>query len=177
MGAGGWRLGSRVARLRRKFKAQTVALKRGFASGKTAFTAHAAAGQTRGNMRKTLRLAGLMAAALLAGCGTTSTVTNLSPRTQLRNAQGLYPVEIEFRSNMQALKKETLKPYLQVGENSYPMRRTQRMEQRWETLLPIPATTNQVVYRVKVDFEYNAFQGAKPESVLSAPYELQVREK
>ena len=128
-------------------------------------------------MHKTLRFGGLLAAALLAGCGTTSTITQLSPRTQTRNAEGLYPVEIEFRSNLQALKKETLKPYLQVGESNYPMRRTQRMEHRWETLLPIPASTNRVDYRVKVDFEYNAIPVAKPDSVLSAPYQLQVREK
>lgn len=152
-------------------------MSRAFASGKTAFTGRAAAGHTRGTMRKTLRFGGLMAAALLIGCGTTSTITQLSPRTQTRNAEGLYPVEIEFRSNMQALKKETLKPYLQVGENNYPMRRTPRMEHRWETLLPVPATTNLVNYKVKVDFEYNAIPVAKSNSVLSAPYQLQIREK
>ena len=129
-------------------------------------------------MRKTLRLGGFLAATLLlVGCGTTSTVTQLSPRTQARNPEGLYPVEIEFRSNMQALKKETLKPYLQVGENSYPMRRTPRMENRWETLLPVPATNSLVNYKVKVDFEYNSFPYPKPESVLSPPYQLQIREK
>ena len=128
-------------------------------------------------MRKTLRFGGLLAAALFIGCGTTSTVTQLTPRTQTRNAEGLYPVEIEFRSNMQALKRETLKPYLQVGESNYPMRRTPRMEHRWETLLPVPATTNLVNYKVKVDFEYNAIPVAKPDSVLSAPYQLQIREK
>ena len=128
-------------------------------------------------MRKTLRFGGLLAAALLTGCGTTSTVTQLSPRTQTRNAEGLYPVEIEFRSNMQALRKETLKPYLQVGEDNYPLRRTPRMEHRWETLLPVPATNNLVNYKVKVDFEYNAIRSAKPDSVLSPPYQLQIREK
>ena len=128
-------------------------------------------------MCKTLRFGGLLAAALAIGCGSTTTVTQLTPRTQTRNAEGLYPVEIEFRSNKQALKKETLKPYLQVGENNYPMRRTPRMEHRWETLLPVPATTNLVSYKVKVDFEYNAIPVAKPDSVLSAPYQLQIREK
>lgn len=128
-------------------------------------------------MSKALQFGGLAAVMLLAGCGTTSTVTLLSPRTQTRNAEGLYPVEIEFRSNKQALKKETLKPYLQVGENNYPMRRTPRMEHRWETLLPVPASANRADYRVKVDFEYNAIPVAKPDSVLSAPYQLQIREK
>jgi hypothetical protein len=128
-------------------------------------------------MRKALRFGGLAVAMLLAGCGTTSTVTLLSPRTQTRNAEGLYPVEIEFRTNKQALRKETLKPYLQVGENNYPMRRTPRMEHRWETLLPVPATTNLTTYRVKVDFEYNAIPAPKPDSVLAGPYQLQVREK
>ncbi|MEN9572830.1 MAG: hypothetical protein RL514_685 [Verrucomicrobiota bacterium] len=128
-------------------------------------------------MRKTLRFGGLLAAALMVGCGTTSTVTQLTPRIQTRNAEGLYPVEIEFRSNMTALKKETLKPYLQVGDNNYPMRRTPRMDHRWETLLPVPASTTLVNYKVKVDFEYNAIPVSKPDSVLSAPYQLQIREK
>ena len=118
-----------------------------------------------------------MAAMLLTACGTTSSVTLLSPRTQTRNPQGLYPVEIEFRSNMQALKKETLKPYLQVDDQNYPMRRTPRLEHRWETLLPVPAGTNAVIYRVKVDFEYNAIPAARPDSVLAGPYQLQIREK
>lgn len=128
-------------------------------------------------MRKALQFGGLAVAMLLAGCGTTSIITQLSPRTQTRNAEGLYPVEIEFRSNMQALKSDTLKPYLQVGENNYPMRRTQRMAHRWETLLPVPASTNRVDFRVKVDFEYNSIPVAKSNSVLSAPYQLQIREK
>jgi hypothetical protein len=128
-------------------------------------------------MRKAPILGGLAAALLLTACGTTNSVTLLSPRTQTRNAEGLYPVEIEFRSNMQALKRETLKPYLQVGENNYPMRRTPRMDHRWETLLPVPATTNLTTYRVKVDFEYNAIPVPKANSVLSSPYQLQIREK
>lgn len=132
---------------------------------------------TPGLMRKALQFGSLAAAVLLAGCGTTSTVTLLSPRTQMRNAEGLYPVEVEFRTNMQALKKETLKPYLQVGDNNYPMRRTPRLENRWETLLPVPASTNVADYRVKVDFEYNAIPAPRSNSVLSPPYRLQIRDK
>jgi len=128
-------------------------------------------------MRKALKFGSLAAAVLLVGCGTTSTVTLLSPRTQMRNAEGLYPVEIEFRSNMQALRKETLKPYLQIGEDNYPMRRTPRMEHRWETLLPVPASTNLTTYRVKIDFEYYAIPVPKASSVLAGPYQLSVREK
>lgn len=134
-------------------------------------------GHTRPMMRKALQFGSLAAAVMLVGCGTTSTVTLLSPRTQVRNAEGLYPVEIEFRSNMQALKKETLKPYLQVGENNYPMRRTPRLDTRWETLLPVPATNSVMDYRVKVDFEYNAIPDPRSNSVLSQPYRLQIKEK
>ena len=57
------------------------------------------------------------------------------------------------------------------------MRRTPRMEHRWETLLPVPALTNNVNYRVKVDFEYNSIPVPKPNSVLSNPYQLQIRER
>jgi hypothetical protein len=128
-------------------------------------------------MIKALQYGGLAAAMWLTGCGTTNTVTLLSPRTQTRNSEGLYPVEIEFRSNMQALKKETLKPYLQLGEDNFPMRRTPRMDHRWETLLPVPASTNLATYRVKVDFEYNAIPAPKSNSVLAGPYQLSIKEK
>lgn len=128
-------------------------------------------------MIKAIQYGGLAAALLLTGCGTTNTVTLLSPRTQVRNQEGLYPVEIEFRSNMQAMRKETLKPYLQLGDGNYPMRRTPRMEHRWETLLPVPASTNLATYRVKVDFEYNAIPAPKSNSVLAGPYQLSIKEK
>jgi hypothetical protein len=128
-------------------------------------------------MIKAIQYGGLAAALLLTGCGTTNTVTLLSPRTQVRNQEGLYPVEIEFRSNMQAMRKETLKPYLQLGDDNYPMRRTPRMEHRWETLLPVPASTNLATYRVKVDFEYNAIPAPKSNSVLAGPYQLSIKEK
>jgi hypothetical protein len=128
-------------------------------------------------MIKAIQYGGLAAALLLTGCGTTNTVTLLSPRTQVRNQEGLYPVEIEFRSNMQAMRKETLKPYLQLGDDNYPMRRTPRMEHRWETLLPVPASTNLATYRVKLDFEYNAIPAPKSNSVLAGPYQLSIKEK
>ncbi len=128
-------------------------------------------------MIKAIQYGGLAAALLLTGCGTTNTVTLLSPRTQVRNQEGLYPVEIEFRSNMQAMRKETLKPYLQLGDDNYPMRRTPRMEHRWETLLPVPASTNLATYRVKFDFEYNAIPAPKSNSVLAGPYQLSIKEK
>jgi len=128
-------------------------------------------------MIKAIQYGGLAAALLLTGCGTTNTVTLLSPRTQVRNQEGLYPVEIEFRSNMQAMRKETLKPYLQLGDDNYPMRRTPRMEHRWETLLPVPGSTNLATYRVKVDFEYNAIPAPKSNSVLAGPYQLSIKEK
>ena len=128
-------------------------------------------------MIKAIQYGGLAAALLLTGCGTTNTVTLLSPRTQVRNQEGLYPVEIEFRSNMQAMRKETLKPYLQLGDDNSPMRRTPRMEHRWETLLPVPASTNLATYRVKVDFEYNAIPAPKSNSVLAGPYQLSIKEK
>lgn len=152
-------------------------MKKAGKGGKSALPLSARCGQTTFDMRLAPLLGGLAAAFFLTACGTTNSVTLLSPRTQTRNPQGLYPVEIEFRSNMQALKKETLKPYLQVDDNNYPMRRTPRLEHRWETLLPVPASTNLVTYRVKVDFEYNSIPVAKSNSVLAGPYQLQVREK
>lgn len=166
-----------LARLGRKFQGSDRSAEVAFRKRQNQLYGRRERSHTHAMMRKALQFSSLAAAALLVGCGTTSTVTLLSPRTQVRNAEGLYPVEIEFRSNMQALRKETLKPYLQVGDNNYPMRRTPRLENRWETLLPVPATNSLTDYRVKVDFEYNAIPVPRSNSVLSPPYRLQIRDK
>lgn len=116
----------------------------------------------------------LCAALLLTGCSTT--ITNLTPRVQPRNSAGLYPVEIAFNSNLKALKPETIRPYVQVGEDNYLMRRTPNVKDRWETLIPVAGESATVNYRVKVDFQYDAMPEPRPNSALSAPFQLQIQE-
>src|SRR6186713_913668 len=102
-------------------------------------------------MKKFLLL--LLTPLLFVGC---STITNLTPTQQSRNATGLYPVEAKWDSRQQSIRPQSIKPSVMVGLESYPMRKTSLMKNRWETLVPIPADKNVINYRFKFDFEYNA---------------------
>jgi hypothetical protein len=112
---------------------------------------------------------------LLAGCATT--LTNLTPQQQVRNADNLYPVEVALATRQQTLRWETIRPFVVVGSEFYPMRPTLLMTNRWETLIPMPAHTNIVQYRFKFDFECNAMGPPKSDSALSPAYTLQVLDK
>ncbi len=116
----------------------------------------------------------LLAPLLLAGC---STITNLTPSQQTRNATGLYPVEAAWDSRQQSIRPDSFKPSVMVGLQSYPMRKTPLMRNRWETLVPVPANKNSVNYRFKFDFEYNAIPAPQPESKLSREYRLEILDK
>ncbi len=112
---------------------------------------------------------------LLAGC--TATFTNLTPTTQTRNPQNIYPVEVALNTHQQTLRWQSIKPEILVGTEAYPMRQTPLMTNRWEGLLPVPANVNLVHYRYKFDFEYNAFGKPKSDSAMSPEYTLRVVDK
>ncbi len=111
---------------------------------------------------------------LFAGC---STITNLTPTQQSRNATGLYPVEAAWDSRQQSIREGSMKPSVIVGMENYPMRKTSLMRNRWETLIPIPADKSTVIYRFKFDFDYNAIPKPLPDSKLSREYKLQIVDK
>ncbi|MFO1489003.1 MAG: hypothetical protein U1F65_11050 [Verrucomicrobiota bacterium] len=111
---------------------------------------------------------------LLAGC--TAKFTNLTPRQQSRNANGLYPVEVAFDTRQQSLRWETIHPQIVVGNEVYPMKPTLLMSNRWEGLVPVPAGVNGVKYRYKFDFLQNEFGPAKSNSAMSQPYALRIVE-
>ena len=125
-------------------------------------------------MKKLLPI--LLAPLLLAGCATT--FTNLSPQHQVRNANHLYPVEVALNSRQQSLRWETIQPFVNVGGESYPMRPTKLMTNRWEALVPIAAGQNSIHYRYKFDFKYNAL-GKPPQSdsLISPEFTLRILEK
>ena len=108
----------------------------------------------------------------LLGCATTG--TNLSAQRQLRNANNLYPVEAIFDSRQQALRWDSVEATVIVGKESYPMRRTHMMRNRWEGLIPVPAGVNSTDYHYKFDFLYNDFGGPKKGSASSKTYTLQI---
>src|SRR5690349_11868468 len=97
----------------------------------------------------------LLVPLLMGGCA--ATFTNLTPKQQVRNANNLYPVEVAYTSRQQSLLWSTIKPQIIVGNDSYQMRPTPLMTNRWEGLLPVPAGANLVRYHYRLDFQENGF--------------------
>jgi hypothetical protein len=125
-------------------------------------------------MKKTFRrlVPLLLLPLLFTGCATT--ITNLTPGTQKRSPTGLYPFEVAIDSRQQSLRRETLTPYVLIGAQSYPMQPTMLLENRWETLVPIPGDKEFVNYQFKFDYEYNSIPHRRAGSKLSAPYQLRI---
>ena len=113
---------------------------------------------------------------LLVLAGGCTTITNLTASRQERNATGLYSVEAQWDTREQAILPETLHPSVMVGLDSYPMRPTVLMNNRWETLLPIPADKSVARYRFKFDYEEAGIPARRQESKLSPEYTLQIVE-
>jgi hypothetical protein len=112
---------------------------------------------------------------LMAGCA--ATFTNLTPLHQSRNANNLYPVEVALNTRQQTLRWDSIRPFVAVGTEFYPMRPTPLMNNRWEGLVPVPPGTNIVYYRYKFDFEYSAFHKPRADSLLSPEYTLRIMDK
>ena len=114
-------------------------------------------------------------AIFLASCANT-VITNLTPSILPRNPSGQYLVEMKLDSTQQSLRQDSIRPLVVVDFNTYPMRPTLRMTNRWEALVPVAASQNMLVYHFKVDYEYNKF-GGKPGqgSRASEQYKLTIR--
>jgi hypothetical protein len=111
---------------------------------------------------------------LLASC-TTSLITNLTPSTLPRNPSGQYLVEMKLDSSQQTLRPESIKAFVLVGFESYPMRPTLKMTNRWEALVPIAADKDSIIYHYKVDYQYNRFGKPGQGSRLSPEYKLTIK--
>ena len=109
----------------------------------------------------------------LVGC-TTGKITNLTPTKMQRSSTGLYPVEMAWESREQALRPDSLQPQVMIGTESTPMKRTPLVENRFETLVPVPADQNVLYYRFKMDYLYNAIPEPKKTSVMSPEYKLEI---
>lgn len=126
-------------------------------------------------MRKFIYALPVLAAALLAGC--TGKLTNLSAQYQVRNASGLYPVAVALKTRQQSLRWDSIKPYVMVGDQAYPMRQMPYMTNRWETLVPVPPGQNVLNYHYKLDWQYNAIPTPRNDSLISAPQVLRIVEQ
>jgi hypothetical protein len=116
-----------------------------------------------------------LVAIFIASCAT-KVITNLTPTQLPRNPSGQYLVEMKLDSNQQTLRADTITPSVVVGFNSYPMRPTLKMTNRWEALVPGPASGNTLVYHFKVDYEYNKFGSKRGQgSLASEEYTLSIK--
>jgi hypothetical protein len=75
---------------------------------------------------------------LIASC-TSKVLTNLTPTQLPRNPTGQYLVEMKLDSTQQTLRPDSVSPKVVSGFNTYPMRPTLKMANRWEALVPVPA--------------------------------------
>lgn len=107
----------------------------------------------------------------LAGC---SSITNLTPSQMSRTPEGLYPVEAQWRTRDQSLRPETIQPSVLIRGESYPMKRTPLVKDRWEAFIPVPPDESLVHYRFKFDFENNRFPQREKNSLLSDEYTLKI---
>ena len=126
-------------------------------------------------MRKFALLAAVLSL-FLTGC-ISSRVTNLTTTRQPRNPAGVYPIEMAWDSNQQALIDGSVKPYVVIGFDQYPMRPALDIKNRFETVIPVGADKNYVVYHFKVDYEYRDFGKPSKSSRLSSSYRLDISDK
>jgi hypothetical protein len=118
----------------------------------------------------------LLPVLLLTGCA--ATFTRLTPDQQPRNANNLYPVEVSFVTKQQSVRWDSVKPYVLVKGELYPLRPVPVVPNRWEGLVPVPPTANGVTYRFKFDYLYNNFgTEPKPDSAFSPEYSLQITDQ
>ena len=114
---------------------------------------------------------------VLGGCAS-SRVTNLTTTRQVRNASGVYPIEFAWDTSDQTVIEGSLKPVAIVnGRDFYSMRPSLGISNRWETVVPVPASEDHVIFRFKVDYLYRAFGPAQKSSKLSQDYRLNIIDK
>ena len=112
----------------------------------------------------------------LAGCAT-SRITNLTTTRQPRNPSGVYPVEFVWDSDQQTLIAGSIKPSVLIGFDLYPMRPALGISNRWETVIPVAADKNVVLYQFKVEYQYRTFGKPEKSSKLSPSYRLDIVDK
>jgi hypothetical protein len=117
----------------------------------------------------------LLLPVLLLAAGCTSTFTRVTPLQQPRNANNLYPVEVIFTSNQQAIRWESLKPFVLVNGDLYPLRPVPVVPNRWEGFVPVPPAANSVIYKFKFEYLLNTVGSEpKPSSAISPQYNLKI---
>lgn len=129
------------------------------------------------NMKHRIVQQALALVSLAIFCGCSTTISNLTPSQHGRNPDNLYPFEVTFDTNQKAVREHTLKPYVMIGSQLYPMEAAPMLKNRWEAQIPIPANTNHVYYRYKFDYQYDRIPTPGEGSRLSPTYQLEIVDK
>ena len=98
-----------------------------------------------------------------------------TPGTISRNGNNLYPVEVSFDSQQQAMRWDSIHPYLLVNGQLYDMHQTPMVTNRWEGFVPATPMENTVTYRYKFDYMANDFGKPRPTSAYSPAYHLTIQ--
>jgi hypothetical protein len=114
----------------------------------------------------------LLLPVLLAGCA--SSITNLTPTRYTRDPSGFYRFEAEWRSNRQAIRQDSFKPVVVINNDTVPMRPVPLVQDRWEAFVPVPPGAAAIRYHYKFDFMVNAVSAPRPDSLMSAEYQLKI---
>ncbi len=120
-------------------------------------------------------LLAILVAVSAIGC-VTYNLSNLTLREHPRTPTGLYPVELIWESNEQALRHESIKPIVIIGTNVYTMQKTLLMKNRWEALIPADKTVTNLYYRIRVNWQYNTIPYPENNSQMSPQYQLRIRD-
>lgn len=118
----------------------------------------------------------LLLGLVAAGCSTT-TITNLTPKREYRNANGYYPIEAVLHSDQATLRWDSVKTQVLLENEAVPMRPTPLMTNRWETLIQVPPGQRTIYYRIKFEYKSNAFGKPKAESKVSPIQELHIMDR
>ncbi len=127
--------------------------------------------------RACFQVVGLAMVAIVFSACQTHTITNLTPGRQSRNDAGVYHFEVSWASSQQSIRTHSMKPFVVIGQEFYPMERTPLVKGRWEAFVPVPVAEKELHYRYKFDYEYKAIPATRGDSKLSAPYTMTIVEK
>ena len=119
----------------------------------------------------------LLPVLLLAGC-----CRDVHAVDAATNSRAMRTTFIPSRSSsitkQQSVRWDSVKPYVLVKGELYPLRPVPVVPNRWEGLVPVPPTANGVTYRFKFDYLYNNFgTEPKPDSAFSPEYNLQITDQ
>lgn len=109
----------------------------------------------------------------LSGC-TYNRFTNLTPTQLPRDTSDSYPVEMSWESNNRTIVDDSIRAYVVVEKDFYPMTRTPVVKDRWEAMVPVRPGSDYVNYHFKVDYGYKGMPNVRANSDLSDPFILKI---